>query len=144
MKLSVIVPVYNVEKYIAACLDSLLAQPSEEIEFIIIDDGSQDQSIAIAKQYVQRDSRFKIFHKRNGGLSDARNFGVSRCTGEYVFFLDSDDTIEDDMIAEVITTLDREKPDLLVFDMLFVWENSDQRKVVPGIKMAVAHPTRAF
>lgn len=133
MKLSVIIPIYNVEKYIEECLNSLLQSKEECVEFILVDDGSTDSSVAIAKEIMSKDSRFKLFHKTNGGLSDARNYGVSRCTGDYVFYLDSDDTIAQGMLEEVCQTLDNEHPDLLVFDMLFVWENTEQTKRVLGM-----------
>ncbi len=144
MKLSVIIPIYNVEKYIEDCLRSCLLQKAEDVEFILVDDGSKDRSVAIAERLVQEDSRFKILHKSNGGLSDARNYGVSHCSGEYVFFLDSDDTIEEEMIESVLKELDQHHPDLLVFDMLFVWDGSSQRKVVPGRIQTIQDPVRSF
>lgn len=132
MKLSVIIPVYNVENYIQECLDSLLKQQLEEVEVILVDDGSIDNSISLAKEKIQNQPHFQIIHKKNGGLSDARNYGVQKSCGEYLFFLDSDDTIAEGTLKDIVQALKQENPDLLVFDMLFEWENSDQKKVVPG------------
>ncbi len=94
MKVSIIVPVYNVEEYIARCLDSILGQTHHEIEVIIVNDGSPDNSGAICERYAAEDSRIKCLYKANGGLSSARNFGLRHATGEYVMFVDSDDWIE--------------------------------------------------
>lgn len=96
-KVSVIVPVYNVEKYVAKCLDSLLNQTLKEIEVIIVNDGTKDKSGEICKEYIKLNNlsnRFYYYEKENGGLSDARNFGLKYAHGEYVCFLDSDDFIE--------------------------------------------------
>ena len=95
--ISVIVPVYNVEKYISKCLDSILKQTLKDIEIIVVDDGSTDNSGSICDRYAEQDKRVRVFHKENGGLSSARNYGIDRAEGEYIGFIDSDDYIEDDM-----------------------------------------------
>lgn len=92
-KVSIIVPVYNVEKYIGACLESLANQTLKEIEVIIINDGSKDDSVQIAQKYVDKYNNFSIYHKENGGAGDARNYGVGIASGEYITFLDSDDML---------------------------------------------------
>lgn len=92
-KLSIIVPVYNVEKYLAGCLDSLLAQTLKDIEIICVDDGSTDNSPEILKQYAQKDERIRIVTKENGGLSSARNAGLDVTTTEFITFIDSDDYV---------------------------------------------------
>ena len=91
--ISVIIPVYNVEKYIRYCLDSVINQTYKNLEIIIVDDGTKDSSGEIAEEYAVKDSRIKVIHKENGGLSDARNVGLDAATGKYIAFLDSDDVI---------------------------------------------------
>lgn len=93
--LSVIIPVYNVEKYLARCVDSVLSQTFSDFEVILVDDGSPDKSPEICDEYVRKDSRVKVIHKKNGGLSSARNAGLEICKGEYIFFIDSDDYLTD-------------------------------------------------
>lgn len=88
---SVIIPVYNVEQYLCECIDSVLAQSFWDLEVLLVDDGSTDRSGEICDEYVGRDCRVKVFHKKNGGLSSARNAGIELARGEYVIFLDSDD-----------------------------------------------------
>lgn len=93
MRVSIVVPVYNVEKYLRICLDSVRAQEFTDFEVILVDDGSKDSSPEICDEYTQKDKRFKVIHQKNGGLSRARNVGVRAATGDYVYFLDSDDCI---------------------------------------------------
>ena len=88
---SVIIPVYNVQEYLARCIDSVLCQSHKELEIILVDDGSTDHSGAMCDDYTSRDSRIKVIHKSNGGLSDARNAGLDVMTGDYVTFIDADD-----------------------------------------------------
>ena len=94
VKISVIIPVYNAEKYLVQCLDSITAQTLQDIEIICINDGSTDGSLAILNEYKERDSRFTVVNICNGGVSNARNMGLERVSGEYVTFLDSDDWLE--------------------------------------------------
>lgn len=95
-KLSVIVPVYKVEEFLAKCVDSILRQSYKNLEVILVDDGSPDKCPAICDEYSQKDSRIKVIHKLNGGLCSARNAGLDMATGEYVTFVDSDDWLEED------------------------------------------------
>ena len=95
MFFSVIVPVYNVEKYLNECIDSILSQSFTDFELILVDDGSNDLSGKICDDYAQKDNRVKVFHKPNGGQSTARNLGIQNATGQYAVFLDSDDFISD-------------------------------------------------
>lgn len=97
--ISVIVPVYNVEDYVGACIDSIIEQTYEKLEIILIDDGSTDNSGAICDQYSTRDNRIKVIHQPNGGLSMARNAGLDVMSGEYVTFVDSDDLIHREALA---------------------------------------------
>lgn len=91
---SIIVPVYNVEKYLKRCMTSILEQTYSNLEILLIDDGSPDNSGNLCDEIQSTDERIKVYHKANGGLSSARNYGLERCTGEYIFFIDSDDWIE--------------------------------------------------
>lgn len=95
--ISVIVPVYNVEKYLEKCIDSILNQTYKNLEIILVDDGSKDQSGVICDSYAKKDKRIIVFHKKNGGLSSARNYGIDNSHGQYIGFVDSDDYISNDM-----------------------------------------------
>lgn len=95
-KLSIIVPVYNVEKYLASCVDSIMAQTFQDWELILIDDGSSDKSYQIAKDYSDTDARIKVVNNGHNGVSTARNTGIAMASGEYIMFVDSDDTITTD------------------------------------------------
>lgn len=93
-EISIIVPVYNVEKYIRRCIDSLITQTFKSIEIILIDDGSKDTSGAICDEYALKDERVKVIHKENGGVSSARNVGLDNATGTYIMFCDPDDYVD--------------------------------------------------
>ena len=105
-QISVIVPIYNVEKYIHKCIDSILSQTFTDFELILVDDGSPDKCGEICEQYAIKDDRIKVIHKENGGLSDARNVGVQYVNGGYTIFVDSDDWIESTMIEEMVKLID--------------------------------------
>lgn len=98
IKISVVVPVYNVEKYIGQCLDSILGQTLKDIEIICINDGSKDNTLEILKDYAQKDSRIILIDKENEGLSKARNQGTEIASGEYISFIDSDDWIDENYL----------------------------------------------
>ena len=95
MKISVIIPVYNTEKYLKECIESVLAQTYTDLEILLINDGATDSSPQICEAYEKQDDRIKVIHKENGGLSDTRNVGIDQCSGDYVLFLDSDDYWDD-------------------------------------------------
>ena len=96
-KISIIVPVYNVEKYIHKCINSILDQSLTEFELILVDDGSPDRSGEICDEYSKKDNRIKVIHKSNGGVSSARNIGIDKACGEYIGFVDPDDYIDVNM-----------------------------------------------
>ena len=92
--ISIIVPVYNVSEYLPRCLDSLINQTYKNIEIILVNDGSTDNSLEICKKYAEKDLRIKVIDKENGGISSARNTGIAEASGEWIGFVDSDDYIE--------------------------------------------------
>lgn len=104
-QISIIVPVYRVEKYIYQCVESILDQTFQNFQLILVDDGSDDGSAAICDRYARQDSRIKVIHKENGGLSDARNVGLKEATGEYIAFIDSDDAIHPRFLETLYYTI---------------------------------------
>jgi len=114
-KVSVIVPVYNVDRYLPQCLDSVVAQTLNDIEIICINDGSKDASLSILKEYADKDSRFKIIDKKNAGVSAARNDGIATATGKYIAFLDGDDFWESYCLEKACAAAEKEKADVVVF-----------------------------
>ena len=110
---SVIVPVYKVEHYIRQCIDSILKQTYRNLEIILVDDGSPDSCGSICGEYAEKDKRIKVYHKENGGLSDARNYGVARAKGEYLGFVDSDDWIEPDMYELLVNVAEKNNADIV-------------------------------
>jgi glycosyltransferase involved in cell wall biosynthesis len=112
--ISVIVPVYNVREYLNQSVDSIINQSYKNLEIILVDDGSTDSSGELCDEYAKRDSRIKIIHKENGGLSDARNAGVDIATGYYVGFVDSDDIIDRDMYAILDENIEKENADVSI------------------------------
>lgn len=118
--ISVIVPIYNVEKYLRKCVDSLINQTYKNLEIILVDDGSPDNCPKICDEYAKQDSRIKVIHKENGGLSDARNAGMNIATGEYISFIDSDDWIKSEMIEEMYNRMIEDNSDLVSSGVLWV------------------------
>ena len=134
MKISVIVPVYNVENYIEKCLISIKNQSLKDSECLIIDDGSKDNSIDIAHKLIDDDVRFTIYHKENGGLSDARNYGMDLAIGDYLCFVDSDDYIDEDMLEKVYEVAKENDSDITCFDLLYEYEDGHQEFSKGGYK----------
>ena len=102
MKISIIIPVYNTEQYLHACLDSILSQSFADYEVLLIDDGSSDGSGRVCDAYARKDSRIRVFHKENGGVSSARNLGLDNAIGEWIYFVDSDDEILPDGLQTMV------------------------------------------
>lgn len=109
MKYSIVIPVYNVEKYIDKCLKSILNQTYKNFEVIIVNDGTKDNSQKIIDKYVKKDKRFKSYIKENGGLSSARNYGINKANGDYLVLIDSDDYVSLDYLEKINEVLTREK-----------------------------------
>ena len=112
---SVIVPIYNVEAYLRRALDSILSQTHKDWEAILVDDGSTDSSGEIAEEYAKRDRRFKVVHKENGGLSDARNAGLQHISGEHLLFLDADDFFHPQLMELCLKAIQRDGSDIACF-----------------------------
>lgn len=110
---SVIVPVYKVEAYLPQCVESIIGQTYQNLEIILVDDGSPDACGSICDDYAKKDNRIKVFHKHNGGLSDARNYGIAQSTGEYLGFVDSDDWIELDMFEVLVNVAEANGADIV-------------------------------
>ncbi len=104
--ISIIVPVYNVERYLSQCIDSIINQTYKKLEIILVNDGSTDNSGEICDEYVKKDCRVKVIHKKNGGISSARNVALDICIGKYIVFIDSDDWVEHDYIESLIKYAD--------------------------------------
>ena len=120
--ISVIVPVYDVEKYLPKCLDSLLAQTWRNLEIIVVDDGSPDGSWDIMQDYAARDSRVRIFRKKNGGVSAARNFGMDAAEGEYLGFVDPDDWVSPHYLEWMAEAMQEQGVPMALVDYLDVQE----------------------
>lgn len=130
-KVSVIVPFYNVENYIEKCLETLVNQTLKDIEIILVNDGSKDRSIDIVKKFINEyPEKIVYLEKGNGGLSDARNFGIPHAKGEYIAFLDSDDYVEKDMYENMYELAKKEDSDMVECD--FYWEYPDKLKKDEG------------
>lgn len=111
---SVIVPIYNVARYLPACLDSVLAQTCRNFELILVDDGSPDECPSICDEYAGKDSRIKVIHKRNGGVSSARNAGIKVSCGKFIVFIDPDDYIDSDLLEYVLACQESTGADIIV------------------------------
>ena len=122
-KISIIVPVYNVEKYIRQCLDSIINQTYKNIEILLIDDGSVDNSGKICDEYAKNDKRIKVFHQKNSGVSRARNKGLDNITGDYVMFVDSDDWLELNACEILIKILKKHHVQFLIFNLYKEYNN---------------------
>ncbi|MDD5831769.1 MAG: glycosyltransferase, partial [Lachnospira sp.] len=122
--ISVIVPIYNVEKYLARCVDSIVNQTYKNLEIILVDDGSPDRCPQMCDDYAKKDSRIKVVHKKNGGLSDARNAGIAVATGEYISFIDSDDYVSDDFFECLLDVMNKENSDIAECSVVKFYEDN--------------------
>lgn len=128
--ISIIIPIYNVEKYLTECLQSLLAQTYKNLEIILVDDGSPDNCGKICDKYAKKDSRIKVLHKKNGGLSDARNNGINIATGKYICFIDSDDYVDKCFIEKLYRNMKKDNVKLIQCNILRVDEKCNILKKV--------------
>ena len=122
-KISIIVPIYNVEKYLPKCIESILAQTYKDFELILVDDGSPDNSPQICDEYAKKDDRVIVIHKPNGGVSSARNAGLDRATGQYIGFVDPDDYITSDMYTFMIDGMKKSGANMAICGYDYINEN---------------------
>ena len=127
-KVSIILPVFNVEKYLGDCLDSLVNQTYQNLEIIIVDDGSPDSSGMIADQYADQDGRIRVIHKENGGVASARNAGLKMADGDYVIFVDPDDWVSEDHVEYLIHLQKLRNADLCMTTQLYTQKGEGQTK----------------
>ncbi len=113
--ISIIVPIYNAEKYLRRCIDSVITQTYQDWELLLIDDGSPDNSGVICEEYARTDSRIQVYHKKNGGVSSARNLGIEKVNGDWIAFVDPDDYVSDNWLSEVDNTIANSDADMIVF-----------------------------
>ena len=121
--ISIVVPLYNVEDYLKECIDSILIQSYHNLEIILVDDGSTDNSGKICDDYAKKDSRIKVIHKENGGASDARNYGIKEAKGKYIQFTDSDDFLDKDMIKTLYIDIKENNSDVSICSMYWLKDN---------------------
>lgn len=133
MKISVIIPVFNVEEYLQKCVDSILGQMYRDIEVLLVDDGSTDSSSSLCDTYAENDSRVRVFHKQNEGVSRARNYGLEKARGEWIWFVDSDDYAEADTLQRFLDVLGSH-PYIDVYKFGFVIEKEHQNTIISSAK----------
>ncbi|MDM8101198.1 glycosyltransferase family 2 protein [Oceanobacillus oncorhynchi] len=132
-KVSVIVPVYNAEDYLPKSIESLMNQTHENIEIILVDDGSKDHSLSICESYANQDSRIKVHNIKNSGVSAARNLGIDVATGEYITFVDSDDWAETNMLEHAVANIKQTGSDLVIWSYLKNYYNKEVKlSLIPG------------
>ena len=136
--ISVIVPVYNVEQYLDRCVNSLVGQTYQNLEIILVDDGSPDGCSVICDNWARKDSRVIVIHKNNGGLSSARNSALDVCSGDVIAFVDSDDWVEPDMFEKMLESMQEHDADIVQCSVLKTYENGQSVLIDKGL------PTRVF
>lgn len=144
-KVSVIVPVYNVEKYLPKCLDSIVGQTYENLEIICVDDGSPDNSAEVLRAYAEKDSRIVIITKENGGLSSARNAGIKAATGDHIVFVDSDDWIDIETIKTAVTAAENDGVDMVMWGYMREFKGkSIEKKIFDSDRIFNKDETRFY
>ena len=123
VKISIVIPIYNAEDHLQRCVDSVLNQTEKNIEIILVDDGSKDNSIEICKNYLNQDKRVQLIHQENSGVSAARNRGIEQACGEYIGFIDSDDWIEPNMYECLLREANQASADIVICDARTVYED---------------------
>lgn len=142
--ISVIVPVYRTEAYLDRCVESIVEQSYENLEIILVDDGSPDNCPAMCDAWAEKDRRVKVIHKQNGGLSDARNAGLSVCTGAYIAFVDSDDWIHPDYIRLLYITAQKYNAQISACDVQFVYEGDSVKSAPSTVTSKCYTPEQAI
>ena len=119
---TVIIPVYKVERYLDACVESVVRQSYADLEILLVDDGSPDRCPALCDAWAEKDPRIKVIHRENGGLSAARNSGIDAAMGEFLLFVDSDDLLEPDAVRRAVDAQRQQDADLVIFNLTYVDE----------------------
>lgn len=149
VSISVIIPVYNAERYLSACLNSVINQKFKELEIILIDDGSTDNSGKICDDFSKKDNRVKVIHKKNEGVSVARNIGLDIAKGKWISFVDSDDIIEEDLYKRIICELEKNDPDVFIFNHFYNNKKNslyssegiiEEKKIINNVKEKIIYP----
>lgn len=122
-KISIIVPIYNAENHLEKCIKSILTQTVEDLELILVDDGSKDNSLSICKAYANKDSRIKVIHQKNAGVSAARNHGIEVAEGDFIGFVDSDDWIDAHMYEILLEEAKKTNADVVMCDATTVYDS---------------------
>lgn len=153
-KISIIVPIYNVEQYLRKCIESLINQTLKEIEVILVDDGSPDNCPQICDEYAQKDERIKVIHKQNAGVSAARNSGIEIATGEWLAFVDADDWVEENIYEEAYKRTLEGDPDLVLFNFFYNYKKCEMvnenipkedfitmdSQIIEKLRLSLMHP----
>lgn len=142
--ISVIIPVYNVEKYLNRCVESIVGQTYRNLEIILVDDGSPDRCPAMCDAWAEKDNRIKVVHKKNGGLSDARNAGLEMAGGELIGFVDSDDWIAPDMYQCLYETMKADNSDVAACGVKMVWEDDTLPQILTKAGSCVLNRNEAM
>ncbi len=129
-KVSIVVAIYNVEKYVSKCIESILKQTFTDFELLLVNDGSKDGSLAILEEYASKDSRIQIINKPNGGLSDARNAGMKVAQGKYIYFVDGDDFIEETLLEKCVNKLEQTDSDMVMFDIYQYYLETGKKEII--------------
>lgn len=143
-EVSIIVPVYQVEKYIRQCVDSILAQTFTDFELILVDDGSKDKSGQICDEYAEMDKRVKVIHQKNSGVAAARNRGMDQAVGKYFMFVDSDDFIDPVMVECLYNHILHENADIAVCNFFYYFEDDRKNNFSPNLKAEVIQGAEIF
>lgn len=144
IKLSIIIPVYNVEKYIPVCLESIINQPFKDLEIICVNDGSSDNSLSVLQSYKEKDNRITIIDKKNEGSGVARNSGLAISKGEYVYFVDGDDWLEDNALEKMILKADELNTDILIFGGLSYYDRQGKKGGYSADKLPKKYFNKVF
>ena len=143
-KISVIIPVYKVEEYISRCIKSVVDQTYSNLEIILVDDGSPDNCPAICDKWAEKDSRIKVIHKKNGGLSDARNAGMQIASGEFIGFVDSDDWISKEMYQLLYENMKENESDISACGVKLVWEDGAESRSLTSAGIQILNTQEAM
>ena len=127
--ISIIIPIYNVDKYLTKCIESIVSQTYQDLEIIMVDDGSSDACPQICDQYAEKDSRIVVIHQKNSGVSAARNAGLKVATGKYISFIDADDYIEFDMYENMVRAFEIEDSELVICGYDYVDEDGNTTRL---------------